>query len=409
MLTELEFAQRAADLGGQVYIVGGWVRDFFIGRAAYDKDYVICGLSLEAFLGHFEAQAVGRQFPVFLMKIEGRICEVAFARTERKKGRGYLGFEARFDSSTTIEEDLYRRDTRMNSMAFRLPGMELVDPFGGRHDIAGGLIRATSEHFGDDPVRALRAARQAAQLDFKIDPPTMELMAQCRGELAEEPSERILAEAAKALESPLPARFFEVLRDASILDAAFPELAALVGVEQPLEYHHGLDAFDHTMEVLAQTALQTRRPETRFAALVHDLGKGATPREEWPHHYEHAALGLQVLEAMNRRMTLPRPWMKLARFVVAEHMRIPKLKRAGAVVKLIQEIARKALPPSEIAAVIRADSGKAPDFLERFDFYQNALARARKRLKIPEALPEQERAAWLTMRLAEEYSRLARR
>ncbi|MDY4032103.1 MAG: HD domain-containing protein [Pyramidobacter sp.] len=404
-MDENEFAARVAALGGQLYVVGGWVRDRLIGRPAEDRDYVVCGLDAKTFERGFQVRSVGRQFPVYLLEVGGRLSEVALARTERKTGTGYRGFEARFSPDTTIEEDLYRRDTRMNSMAVRLPGGELIDPFGGRGDIENKIIRATSEHFRDDPVRALRAARQSAQLGFSIAPGTVELMTACRGELAREPGERIFAEMRRALASPQPELFFTALRDAGILDAVFPELAALIGVEQPVKYHRGLDAFEHSMEVLRRAAALTRTPQTRFAALVHDLGKGLTPREEWPHHIGHEARGLAALERFNGRMTLPRLWYRFARFIIANHMRLPRLRRPGAIVAVIGEMRRGGFDAAEVAAVIRADRGALPVFLQRYDRYAAVLDEERARLAFPADLPPSQRALWLNARLADALTR----
>lgn len=405
-MNESEFAGRVAALGGQLYVVGGWVRDRLIGRPSEDKDYVVCGLDVQTLEREFQVRSVGRQFPVYLLEVGCRLSEVALARTERKAGTGYRGFEARFSPDTTIEEDLYRRDTRMNSMAVRLPGGKLVDPFGGRGDIENKIIRATSEHFRDDPVRALRAARQAAQLGFSIAPGTVELMSACHGELAREPAERVFAEMRKALASPRPELFFTALRDAGILDAVFPELAALIGVEQPALYHRGLDAFAHTMVVLRRAAALTPKEATRFAALVHDLGKGLTLREEWPHHIGHEERGLTALERLNGRMTLPRPWYRFARFMIANHMRLPRLRRPAAIVAVIEEMRRGGFDAAEVAAVIRADHGALPDFLRRYDQYAAVLDEERARLAFPADLPPQARGRWLRMRLAEALARL---
>ena len=405
-MNEREFAGRIAALGGQLYVVGGWVRDRLIGRPSEDKDYVVCGLGAQTLEREFQVRSVGRQFPVYLLEVGGRLSEVALARTERKAGTGYRGFEARFSPDTTIEEDLYRRDTRMNSMAVRLPGGELVDPFGGRGDIENKIIRATSEHFRDDPVRALRAARQSAQLGFSIAPGTVELMSACRGELAWEPVERVFAEMRRALASPQPELFFTALRDAGILDAVFPELTALDGVEQPAKYHRGLDAFEHSLEVLRRTAALTPRAATRFAALVHDLGKGLTPREEWPRHVGHEERGVAALERFNARMTLPRPWYRFARFMIANHMRLPRLRRPGAIVAIIGEMRRGGFDAAEVAAVIRADHGALPGFLQHYDPYAAVLDEERARLTFPADLPPSQRARWLNARLAEALARL---
>ena len=404
MLTEQQFSQSIEALGGSLYIAGGWVRDRLLGRCAADRDYVVCGLTAEKLCGAFHCVAVGRRFPVFLIEVDGVPREVALARRERKIGRGYHGFETCFTPETSIEEDLYRRDTTMNSMALRLSDGRIIDPFGGQRDLHAAVIRATSSHFRDDPVRALRAARQCAQLGFSIEPGTMALMKDCHDELLDEPAERFFCEMKKALESPDPPAFFLALRDAEILDAAFPELDALRGVPQPVLYHKGLDAFDHTMEVLKRAAALSPRAETRFAALVHDLGKALTSPEVLPHHYGHEQAGLEALKCLNRRMTLPRFWYRMAHFIIERHMALRKIRRAGAIVKIMEQIRRCALDPGEILAVLRADHGGEPDFLLHYDQYCLWLNEARKQFPVPETVPPEKRSLWLHCRLSSELA-----
>ena len=400
ILTEVQFVQKIVSLGGQAYIAGGWVRDNCLGRVAHDKDYVVCGLDKETFESAFSALPTGKQFPVYLIKIDDASREVALARTERKTGRGYHGFEAYFTPSTTIEEDLFRRDTRMNSMAVRLPGGEIVDPFGGRADIENRLVQATSFHFRDDPVRALRAARQAAQLGFSVAPDTIVLMHECAAELALEPPERIFGEMQKALLSPLPSVFFTTLRQAGLLSSTFPELDALCGVAQPLPYHFGLDAFKHTMNVLDRTAALSEHTITRFAALVHDLGKGLTPREQWPHHYDHPSLGLIALGNMNERMPLPKQWFRFASYVIRRHMDIPRAKKIGKIVDYLLEIQKYGFSPTEIAAVITADHNRTPSWLHKADELLRLINEERRAVVFPPQLPLPERSVWLKMVLA---------
>lgn len=400
-MNESEFARRVAALGGQLYITGGWVRDHLIGRTAQDKDYVVCGLDAEMFQHEFHICSVGQQFPVYLLNIGGQLSEVALARTERKTGTGHHGFEARFSPDITIEEDLYRRDTRMNSMAICLPGNELVDPFGGQSDIERQIINATSPHFRDDPLRALRAARQAAQLSFDIAPGTIAMMSGCSSELAQEPSERVFAEMHKALASPQPEIFFTVLLRAGILDTVFPELAALNSVKYPLSQRYGgHGTFKHTMEVLHRTSVLTTNPATRFAALVHDLGRRVTPQSEWRHHTGHEEQGLAALEQLNRRMTLPRLWYRFACFIIVNHIKISRLCHPNIIVKTIEEIRRGGFKPKEIAAVIQAKYGTLPDFLQRYDLYTAILDEERGRLEFPAHLRPQDRGRWLRICLA---------
>ncbi len=409
MLTEEQFVQKVLSLGGEAYIVGGWVRDRCLGRIAHDKDFVICGLSKETFEGAFSATPVGKQFPVYLLQIDGLSREVALARTERKTGYGYHGFEAAFTPDTSIEEDLFRRDTRMNSMAVRLSDGEIIDPFGGRDDIQKHLVSATSFHFRDDPVRALRAARQAAQLGFTVADDTISLMRDCAAELAFEPTERIFNEMQKALLSDRPSIFFVTLRDASLLSSTFPELEALSGVEQPVQYHQGYDAFEHTMIVLDRTASLSHSEVTRFAALVHDLGKGLTPREQWPHHYGHEILGLSALHSMNQRMTMPKQWFRFASFIISHHMDIPRTKKAGKILKFLLEMQKYNFTPAEIGIVITADHDRVPHWLYDADDLLGLIDKERQNIVFPDHLPSAQRGNWLNMILANKLAERIKR
>ena len=194
-MTEEQFVERVRSAGARVFRVGGCVRDHFRGMPAKDVDYVVTGMTEEMLCALFpRAEKIGKAFPVYHVRVDGVRREVAFARRERKMGEGYRGFDVVFDPSVTIEEDLYRRDTRMNAMALELPSGALLDPYGGRADIAAGVIRAVSHHFTDDPVRALRAARQAAEFGFRVEEGTLRYMNACAAELKNEPTERLMGQ-----------------------------------------------------------------------------------------------------------------------------------------------------------------------------------------------------------------------
>ena len=363
-MREEEFVKAVEGAGGTVYLVGGWVRDYLRGAKPRDKDFVITGLEREAFAELFPAASlIGHAFPVYLVEIDGVRSEVSFARRERKTGHGYRGFAVDFGAEVTIEDDLFRRDTRINSMAYRLPAMELIDPYGGRGDLAHRLIRATSHHFSEDPVRALRAARQAAELGFVIDDGTRTLMADCAAELEEEPTERIVHELSRALAAPQPSLFFEALAHASLLESVFPEIFALKGKTQPPQYHPEGDAYCHTMQIVDVVARKTRTIEARFAALVHDIGKGKTPEQMLPHHYGHEQRGLLVLDAWNKRMTLSKSWLMAARFVIKEHMRAPLLKKTGKIADLLLAVEKSGLSFADFRRIICADHGTLPYYL----------------------------------------------
>lgn len=371
-MEELEFVRRVYTAGGRAAVVGGWVRDSLRGVKPKDRDYVVTGLDETAFVSAFpEAQKVGRSFPVFLLPIDGKSSEIALARTERKAGKGYRGFTTCSDGHITLEEDLARRDTTINAMALELfpdgRAPTLTDPFGGKEDVCHGRIRAVSDCFLEDPVRALRAARQAAVFGYTIEPHTVTLMRACRKELVSEPRERVLGEFSQALAAPRPSVFFRALLAANLLDAVFPELFALIGKTQPTDFHPEGDAFEHTMAMTDAVAQRTEDCTARFAALVHDLGKGTTPEEMLPHHYGHERRGLEVLEQWNARMTLPKLWRRVAEFVIAEHMRAPRLKKPKKIAALIVSLSRLPIPAREILHIFATDHGGLPLYLARYD------------------------------------------
>lgn len=364
-MTEFDFAKKIHELGGRAYLVGGAVRDKFRGISAHDRDYCVTGIAQENFAAAFpNATKFGKSFPVYSVEIDDARCEVAFARTERKVGTGYRGFEILFAPDVTIEQDLYRRDTTINAMAIELISGELVDPFGGRDDVLNKKIRAVSEHFTDDPVRALRAARQAAQFNFDISDDTIEAMRSCREELAHEPTERIFHELETALKTDKPSTFFRSLARANLLDVTFPEINDLRGKIQPTTFHPEGDAYEHTLNIVDAVAAVNPKPHVRFAALVHDIGKGTTPPEMLPHHYLHERRGLEVLRKINRRMTLPTDWFKAATFVIREHMRAPNLTRAGKIVDLLLSLHSSKIGVSDFCDIIRIDNGGLPQYLE---------------------------------------------
>ena len=373
-MREEEFVRALRDIGARVFRVGGCVRDHFRGARAKDVDYAVTGIAEERFHALFpHAEKIGKAFPVYHVRVDGVRREVAFARRERKTGAGYRGFDVAFDPTVTIEEDLYRRDTRMNAMAIELPEGALLDPYGGRADIAAGVIRAVSHHFTDDPVRALRAARQAAEFGFRVEEGTLRYMNACAAELKNEPTERLMGELRRALAAPRPSVFFRVLRAADLLAVTFPEIAALEGQVQPVEFHPEGDALAHTLAMVDAVARETEEIKTRFAALVHDLGKGLTPKEMLPHHYGHEKTGLTALAAWNRRMTLPHDWMKAASFVIRQHMRAPRLTRPGKIADLLLGVGASGLSMEEFNVIIRADHGSLPDYLAHGASYLAAM------------------------------------
>lgn len=397
-MTEMDFFETVSTAGGSAFLVGGAVRDRLMGRESNDRDYVVCGLTLERFRALFpEALVVGRSFPVFLLDVGGERCEIAFARTEKKSGSGYRGFEIYSSPEIKIEQDLYRRDTTINAMALDSGG-QLIDPFGGAGDIKRKIIRAVSEHFREDPVRSLRAARQAAQFGFEIDGATAAMMKETEGELIEEPKERKFGELEKALNCAKPSIYFRSLLKAGLLASLFPWIYALIGRRQPPEYHPEGDAFEHTMLVLDHSAGLSKRAEVRFAALMHDVGKGDTPDWMLPHHYGHEERGLKIIKIICATLAVPKKWRECAEFAIAEHMRAPRLKNAAKIRDLLISVEKSSLRSDGLIAVIKADGcDELPSYLADYDGCMNAMKEVHSQL-IPPDLSGPEVGKWIRCR-----------
>jgi tRNA nucleotidyltransferase (CCA-adding enzyme) len=304
----------------QVYLVGGAVRDALLGLAVKERDWVVVGGTREELL-RLNYREVGRDFPVFLHPDTHE--EHALARLERKVAPGYRGFAVEFGPEVTLEEDLARRDLTINAIAQSADGA-LIDPFGGRRDLEARVLRHVSPAFVEDPVRILRVARFAARfapLGFRVAAETLALMRAMveRREVDALVPERVWQETEKALREPKAAEFFKVLRECGALQPVYPEIDALFGVPQPAQWHPEIDTGVHTMMVLDQAAALSPDPTVRFAALVHDLGKGTTPRQEWPSHRGHEERSVALIDALSLRLRLPGEYRDLSVIVARYH------------------------------------------------------------------------------------------
>lgn len=304
----------------KVYEVGGAVRDELLGLPVKDRDFVVVGATPEQMvaLGY---RAVGRDFPVFLHPTTHE--EYALARTERKTGRGYRGFQIFASPEVTLEDDLARRDLTINAMARAEQG-DLIDPFNGAADIQSRILRHVGPAFVEDPVRVLRVARFAARFGFDVAPETMRLMREMvlEGEVDHLVAERVWQEFARGLMAEHPVRMFMVLRECGALARILPELDCLFGVPQPAQHHPEVDTGEHVMRALQCAAQRGESLEVRFALLVHDLGKGTTPRDEWPRHIGHEGRSLPLIEALCERLRVPVACRELALAVAKWHTHV---------------------------------------------------------------------------------------
>ncbi len=310
----------------KIYLVGGAVRDKLLGLPVQDRDHVVVGGTPDEMVAQ-GFKPVGADFPVFLHPVTKE--EYALARTERKSGHGYKGFKVYAAPDVTLEDDLKRRDLTINAMAEDEQGI-LVDPFGGAEDLRNGVLRHVSPAFAEDPVRILRVARFAARYakwGFHVAHGTNQLMRQMveSGEVDHLVAERVWTELERALGEDKPSRFFEVLRGCGALARLFPEIDALFGVPQPEKHHPEVDTGVHIMLVIDAAAKLS--PDTRvcFAALMHDLGKGITPREEWPQHIGHEERGTGLVKNFCLRFRVPNEHRDLALIAARFHAHCHKI------------------------------------------------------------------------------------
>ena len=305
----------------EIFLVGGCVRDQLLGLTTKDRDWVVVGATQQDMLD-LKYRQVGKDFPVFLHPSTKE--EYALARTERKTAPGYAGFDFNANSDVTLEDDLARRDLTINAIAKSKNG-ELIDPFNGQADLKNKILRHVSAAFVEDPVRILRLARFAARfasLGFTVAKETQELMQQMvnNREVDALVPERVWQETQRALAEDTPARYFEVLRECGALNKLFPEINNLWGVPQPEQHHPEIDTGVHTMMVLTQAAKLSSDNKVRFAALVHDLGKGTTAKDEWPKHIDHESRGVPLVEALCDRYRIPNDYRELAIIVTKYHL-----------------------------------------------------------------------------------------
>ena len=324
-------ARIAKEQGVDAYVVGGYVRDYYLRRPSTDVDVVVVGSGIAL------AEALGRELrtKVSIYKTFG----TAMLRTRDGVEVEFVG--ARRESYTrdsrkpqveagTLEDDQRRRDFTINALAWSLSEEHfgaLVDPFGGMEDMEDCLIRTPCDPditFSDDPLRMMRAVRFAAQLGFTIDDETFEAICRNAERIHIVSRERIITELNKIVLSPVPSMGFLLLEKSGLLKLIFPELAALKGVERRGKHAHK-DNFKHTLQVLDNVARRSDDLWLRWAAVLHDIGKpqckGYDPKIGFTFH-GHEVVGSKMVPAVFRRLKLPmNEHMKFVQKLVFLHLR----------------------------------------------------------------------------------------
>lgn len=334
-----------------IYLVGGAVRDALLGLPMQDRDWVVVGASPPEMI-NLGFVPVGKDFPVFLHPDTKE--EFALARTERKTAPGYQGFAFHAAPEVTLEQDLSRRDLTVNAMAvlasYRLEGDRLhyevpadpdrwikldllVDPFGGQADLRKKVFRHVSPAFQEDPVRILRMARLAARFEgFSPAEETVALMRQmvASGEVHHLVAERVWQELSRGLMQAHPEAMLDLLHDYGALAVVLPELNRLHGVPQSAQHHPEVDTWAHMRLVMQMCAQLDADLPVRIACLFHDLGKGTTPKAEWPRHLGHEQRSVRLLLDICQRLRIPSDSKELATVMAKEHGHIHRCQDLSA-------------------------------------------------------------------------------
>lgn len=347
-----------------IYLVGGAVRDALLNIPVKDRDWVVVGATPEQLLEQ-GYQQVGADFPVFLHPDTHE--EHALARTERKSGKGYQGFDCRFSPDISLEEDLLRRDLTINAMAQNDAG-DIVDPYNGQQDLENRILRHVSPAFSEDPLRVLRVARFAARFaeqGFSIAAETMSLMEQMvkDGELDHLVAERVWQETQRALGEKNPQVYFQVLRDCGALSVWFKEINDLFGIPQPEQYHPEIDCGVHALMSLQASVPLSESIATRWAALTHDLGKALSDKENLPRHFGHETKGLKPIKSLCKKLKSPKDAQELALISSEFHTHVHRAME---------------LKPETILKVFdRIDAWRKPERFEQFLLVSIADSRGR--------------------------------
>ena len=331
----------------KIYRVGGSVRDELLGRPVVDRDWVVTGAKTPEILVASGYKPVGRDFPVFIHRDTGE--EYALARTERKHGRGYRGFEFFASPDVTLAEDLARRDLTINAMARDEKG-GLVDPFGGQADLRAGLLRHVSPAFVEDPLRVLRVARFAARFGFSVAPETRRLMRSLvkSGELADLATERVWQELARGLMEPHPQHLVAVLRECGALAQLLPEVDALHGAGRGRR--RSAEPGARLSQALEYAARREFPLPVRYAVLAYRLGDAVKAAAASHRDRVGTVSDVRCAERLSQRLKVPAECRDAARLAARWHRTVSRAP---------------ALQPADLLELIHAtDALRRPERLD---------------------------------------------
>lgn len=333
-------------LHGQLYLVGGSVRDTMLGIPVKDADYIVTGIELPILRAQLETWArvdmVGASFGVLKVTCQNQTVDLALPRTERSTGIHHRDFLVSFDSSLPVEADLARRDFTVNAMALRLSDNRLIDPFNGTADLAQKILRAVgtpTERFLEDPLRMLRLARFVAKLGFTPHADTTAAARELAHLIPSIAPERVQNELLGLLSSQHNLLLaLRLLRDTGLLEQMLPEFAPCVGFDQQNSHHH-LRLDEHIFQTVQHAQNSSR--EVKLAALLHDIGKPPTQTfaaDGMAHYYQHEARGADMSRLILSRLKFSTEMLERVVKLVANHMRPPMDSSHKALRKFVNDL-----------------------------------------------------------------------
>jgi len=328
--------------GLEFYLVGGFVRDEQLDREPNDKDFVVVGATPEEMLDRGFGEPVGEAFAVFIHPETGD--EWALARTEESTGDSYKEFDVRADENVSLEDDLRRRDLRINAIAKNPQTDEITDPHGGLEDIEAEILHHVSPAFAEDPLRVIRVATFTARFpEFDVHPDTADLCKELIPKLATLSTQRIRDELIKMFQkAENPRRFFDTLREFGALEILFPHVADLTGVPAGPDKYHKEDSLEHTLRVVEEIAsIRPKDVRAGLIALYHDVGKTLTDSDEFPHHFNHTGdKAVELVDEISQSLQLSNEHQGLIKSAVRFHMHAHNLSELtnGTLIELSEHL-----------------------------------------------------------------------
>ncbi|OGP09254.1 MAG: hypothetical protein A2048_10065 [Deltaproteobacteria bacterium GWA2_45_12] len=331
LCNQFPFVDSIFKTGGEVYLVGGNVRDELLGIPHKDNDLLITGLPMESLMSLLKKEGwvntVGKSFGIIKFRPRQKNdieFDLSLPRVEKSVGPGHRDFEVDFDPHIPVEKDLGRRDFTINAIAKNLKTQEYLDPYNGREDLRKKILRQVFENtFVEDPLRLLRAVQFSARFHLTIEPETIAGMKKNAALIREISKERIIGEIKKLFMAEKPSHGFDLMREVGLLEFVFPFIPPMIGVMQPMKKNE--DVYQHTMKVLdaARSAAELDKPgdiDLMFAALLHDAGKPATVNydkdkdkttfynhqivskriaKQWLNEYKATCIGVNIGKVLN--------------------------------------------------------------------------------------------------------------